>query len=108
MATIEDFQKLEIKIGKIKSAEKAEGSDKLLKLIFDLGNNEDRQIISAIAEYYPDPGVLVGKLMPILTNLEPRTFRGHVSQGMIIAADVDGYPVLLHPEKDIPPGSLVK
>jgi len=108
MITYEDFQKLEIKIGKIKSASKAEGTDKLLKLIFDIGNTEERQIMSAIAEYFPDPGVLVGKEMPILTNLEPRTFRGYESQGMIIAADLDGYPILLHPEKEIPPGSPVK
>lgn len=107
MATVEDFQKLEIKIGKIKSAEKAEGADKLLKLIFDLGD-EERQIISALAEFFPDPEILVGKEMPILTNLEPRTFRGHISQGMILAADVAGHPILLHPEKEIPAGSPVK
>lgn len=107
MITIDDFKKLEIKIGKIKSAAKAAGTDKLLKLIFDLGG-EERQIISAIAEFFPEPEVLVGKEMPILTNLEPRVFRGHTSYGMIIAADVDGQPILLHPEKDIPPGSLVK
>lgn len=106
MITYEDFKKLEIKIGKIKSAAKAEGADKLLKLIFDIGG-EERQIMSAIAEYYPDPSVLVGKMIPILTNLEPRTFRGHLSQGMIIAADLDGYPILLHPEKEIPAGSMI-
>ncbi len=106
MITYEDFKKLEIKIGKIKSAEKAEGADKLLKLIFDFGS-EERQIISAIAEYFPDPSVLVGKELPVLTNLEPRAFRGHLSYGMILAADLDGRPVLLHPEKEIPAGSPV-
>jgi len=107
MVTYEDFQKLEIKIGKIKSAEKAAGTDKLLKLIIDFGS-EERQIITALAEFFPDPGVLVGKEIPVLTNLEPRTFRGYESRGMIIAAEVDGYPVLLQPEKEIPAGSPVK
>ncbi|MDD4900603.1 MAG: methionine--tRNA ligase [Patescibacteria group bacterium] len=106
MITYEDFKKLEIRIGKIKSAEKAEGTDKLLKLIFDFGDQE-LQVMSAIAEYYPDPAVLVGREIPVLTNLEPRTFRGYLSQGMIMAADVDGYPVLLQPEKEVPPGSRI-
>lgn len=107
MTTYEDFQKLEIKIGKIKSAEKAVETDKLLKLIFDIGH-EERQIMSAITEFFPNPEILVGKEMPILTNLEPRVFRGYESQGMIISAEADGRPVLLHPEMEIPPGSLVK
>jgi len=107
MITYEDFQKLEIKIGRIKSAEKAAGTDKLLKLIFDIGDAE-RQIMSAIAEFFPDPSVLVGKEMPILTNLEPRTFRGYESQGMIIATDLNGRPILLRPEEEVPPGSPVK
>jgi methionine--tRNA ligase beta chain len=108
MIAYQDFQKLEIKIGKVKSAEKAAGADKLLKLIFDLGDNEERQVMAAIADFFPNPQILIGKEMPILTNLESRVFRGHVSQGMIMAALVDGQPVLLHPEKEIPPGSPVK
>jgi tRNA-binding EMAP/Myf-like protein len=64
--------------------------------------------MSAIAEFFPDPSVLVGKEMPILTNLEPRTFRGYESQGMIIATDLNGRPILLRPEEEVPPGSPVK
>lgn len=107
MATIEDFQKLEIKIGKIKTAEKAAGTDKLLKLIFDFGG-EERQIISAIAEYFPDPSALVGKAMPVITNLEPRVFRGYESQGMIVTVDAGGRPVFLNPEEEVPAGSMIK
>jgi methionine--tRNA ligase beta chain len=101
MITIDDFKKLEIKI--------PEG-DKLLKLIVDFGGepNEQRQIMSGIAEYFPDPEVLVGQEMPFITNLEPRTLRGYESQGMILAADSEGTPVLLHPKTEVPSGSIVK
>ncbi len=107
MITLEDFQKLDIRIGKIISAEKVEGADKLLKLVFDFGS-EQRQIMAGIVEFYPDPSVLVGKQMPVLLNLEPRKFRGHESQGMIVAADNDEKPVFLLPEYEIPPGSRVR
>ncbi len=107
MITLEDFKKLDIKIGKVIAAEKILDSDKLIKLILDIGG-EPRQIIAGIAESFPDPTVLLGKEMPILLNLEPRQFKGYTSAGMIIAADVDGQPILLHPEKEIPPGSIVR
>ncbi|PIQ66423.1 MAG: methionine--tRNA ligase [Candidatus Zambryskibacteria bacterium CG11_big_fil_rev_8_21_14_0_20_42_18] len=107
MINIDDFKKIEIKIGKVKSVEKVEGADKLLKFIFDLGG-EERQILSGIAEYYTDLESLVGKEMPILVNLEPRTIRGHESAGMVLVAIVDERPVLLHPATDVPPGSVVR
>ena len=107
MITFDDFKKLDIKIGKVVSAEKVPDADKLIKLIFDMGD-EKRQIIAGIAEFYPDLETLVGKEMPILVNLEPRILRGQESQGMLLAADADGQPVLLHPDKDIPPGSIVR
>src|SRR5258706_16150781 len=84
--TIDDFSKVEIKVGTVKSAEKAEGADKLIKFVFDMGD-EERQIMSAIAEFFPDPEVLVGRQICVCTNLEPRKFRGHESQGMILAVD---------------------
>jgi methionine--tRNA ligase beta chain len=107
MITFDDFKKLEIKIGKVKSVEKVADADKLLKFIIDIGS-EERQIIAGMAEFFTDPSVLVGKEMPILINIEPRAFRGHKSHGMIIAADVNGHPILLHPEKEIPAGSIVR
>ena len=107
MISIEDFKKLDIKIGRVKSVEKVEGADKLLKFIFDFGE-EEKQIISGIAEFYTDLPSLVGKEMPVIVNLEPRTIRGYESCGMILAASTDGRPVILHPESDVPPGSVVK
>ena len=107
MANIEDFAKLEIKIGKVLSAEKIPEGDKLLKLIVDFGS-EQRQIMSGIAEFYPDPSILVGQEMPFITNLETRKLRGYESEGMILAADSENGPVLLHPEIEVPPGSKIK
>ncbi len=104
--TFEDFKKLDIRIGKVISAEKVQSADKLIKLIIDLGT-EKRQIIAGMAEFYP-PEHFTGKEMPILANIEPKKFKGLESHGMIMAADVDGHPVLLHPEKEIPAGSIVK
>lgn len=107
MTTFDDFKKLDIRIGKVVSVEKVPDADKLLKFVFDLGN-EQRQVIAGMAEFFPDPSVLIGKEMPILVNIEPRFFRGHTSHGMIVAADVDGKPIFLHPETEVPPGSIVK
>ncbi len=107
MINIEDFRKLEIRIGKIKSAEKITGADKLLKLVIDFGG-EVRQILAGIAEFYTDLPSLVGKEVPVLVNLEPRVMKGEESQGMMLCADADGRPVLLHPESETPLGSLVK
>jgi methionine--tRNA ligase beta chain len=107
MATIDDFKKLEIKIGRVVSAEKIPEGDKLLKLVVDFGT-ETRQIMSGIAEFFPDPSVLIGQQMPFITNLEPRMLRGYESQGMILASDSPDGPVLLHPAKEVPPGSMIK
>ena len=108
MITIDDFKKLDIKIGKVKSVERIENADKLLKFIFDIGNGEERQILAGIAEFYPDIDSLIGKEFPLLLNLKPRMMRGLESQGMMLAVDVVGKAVLLHPDKDIPAGSIVR
>ena len=108
MITYEDFAKLDIRIGKVVSAEKVPDADRLLRLMIDVAEDAPRQIMSAISEFYPEPSVLEGKLIPVLVNLEPKTFRGYESQGMLVAADEDGTPILLHPEKEIPAGSPVK
>jgi methionyl-tRNA synthetase len=111
--TFEDFQKLNIKIGKVLVAEKIENSDKLLKLQVDFGVSEDTgkttilQIVSGIAEFYT-PESLIGKEFPFVVNLEPRVLRGVESQGMIMAAKDGDQAVLLSPDKEIPPGSIVK
>ena len=87
--SIDDFKKVEIKIGEIKSAEKIEGTEKLLKLKVDFGT-EDRQVLSGIAAYFPEPHMLVGKRCLFVVNLAPRTMMGLESQAMILATGGDG------------------
>ena len=105
--TLDDFKKLEIRIGKVISAERVPDSDKLVKFVFDMGT-EERQILAGIAEFFPDFSVLIGREMPVLVNLEPRVMRGHTSYGMILAADGKDSPVLLYPAQEVPPGSVVR
>lgn len=105
--TIDDFKKLKIRIGTVLSVERIEGADKLLKIQFDMGDHK-RQILAGIAEFLQDPQSLVGKQIPVLINLEPRKMRGELSEGMMLAADEDGTPVLLHPEKSVKSGSIVR
>jgi len=105
MISFKDWMKVEIKIGKVIEAEKVENSNKLIKLQVDLGK-EKRQIVAGIAEFFKDKD-LIGKEIPILVNLEPKKFMGVESHGMILAVDIDGEPVLLHPEKEVPVGSKI-
>jgi len=106
---IEDLQKVEIRMGKILSAEKVEGSEKLLRLKVDLGEENPRNILSGVAKAIPDPSTIVGKMVPIVANLESRKMMGEESQGMMLCAIADGdSPVLLLPEREVPPGDLVR
>jgi len=106
---IDDFKKVEITIGQIKDVEVVEGADKLLKLTVDLGEDEPRQIVSGIREYFEDPQALVGKRVPFATNLQPRTIRGLESNGMIVAvSDKEGNGFsLLEAGNNITPGSKI-
>ena len=104
--SFEEFKKLEIRIGKILSAEKVEGSDKLLKLEVDFGEDR-RQIIAGIAQFYA-PEALIGKECPFAYNLAPRVLKGLESQGMLLCPSDNANPVLMHPDKEIPPGSIIK
>ncbi len=108
MISIEDFKKAELKIAKILSAERVEGSEKLIKLKVSLGEEEERQLVAGIGKAY-EPEALIGKEIVIVANLEPRTLMGEESQGMLLAAsEGDGLPVLLAPEREIAPGSSVR
>lgn len=106
MITFDDFMKLDIRIGTVTAADKVQGADKLIRLMLDMGG-ETRQVVAGMAPAYV-PEEFVGKQVPILVNLEPRKLRGIESQGMILAADVDGKPVMLIPDKEVPPGSVVR
>jgi methionyl-tRNA synthetase len=125
MISIDDFKKLEIKIGEILSAEKVPETDKLLRLSVDfglkpqsgspdqnessgLGEEDIRQIVSGISTYFPDPQVLVGKKCAFATNLEPRTIKGLQSQGMILAVSGESFFSLLETNSDVVSGSAVK
>jgi methionyl-tRNA synthetase len=106
MVDISEFAKLDLRIGKIENAEKVEGSKKLIKLEIDVGN-EMRQLVAGIAEEY-NPEDLIGRLVPVLVNLKPAKLMGVESRGMIVAVDVNGRPILLHPDKEVPAGSRVR
>jgi methionine--tRNA ligase beta chain len=106
MISFEEFKKIELKVGKVLNAEKIEGSEKLLKLIVDLGD-ERRQVVAGIAKYYKLED-LIGKETVVVANLEPKKLMGSESQGMLLAADVNGEPVILIPEKEVPPGTKIR
>ncbi len=103
---INEFAKLDLRIGKIENAERVEGSKKLIKLEVDVGD-ETRQLVAGIAEEYTSES-LIGKLVPILANLKPVKLMGVESQGMILAVDVNGKPILLHPDREVPAGSGIR
>jgi methionine--tRNA ligase beta chain len=104
--TYEDFQKLDIRIATILEAEAVPETTKLLKLKVDIGD-ELRVLVAGIAETYK-PEDLVGRQIPILINLEPRTIKGVESNGMILAIDVDNQAILLNPDKNVPNSSKIR
>jgi methionyl-tRNA synthetase len=105
---IEDFAKVELRVGQVKSADRIQGADKLLKLMVDIGD-EVRQVLAGIALGYA-PEELVGRKVVVVTNLAPRKMRGLESNGMLLAASAgaDGKPILCTFAEDIPVGSKVK
>ncbi|MDM8205595.1 methionine--tRNA ligase [Ligilactobacillus salivarius] len=101
------FDKVELKVAEIKEVSKVEGADKLLKFRLDAGDEGDRQILSGIAQWYPNPEELVGKKVIAVTNLKPRKMRGEVSQGMLLSAEFGEIVQLITVSENIPNGSLV-
>jgi methionyl-tRNA synthetase len=106
--SIEDFAKVEMRVGEVLSAEPIPGATKLLKLQVDIGT-EVRQVCAGIAEHYP-PEQLVGMKVILVTNLQPRKLRGVESNGMILAASVgeQGKPILATFKEDVPKGAKLK
>jgi methionyl-tRNA synthetase len=105
---IEDFAKVEMRVGQIKTAERIVGADKLLKLTVDIGT-ETRQICAGIAQYY-EPESLIGRKVAVVVNLAPRKLRGVESNGMIVAASVgpEGRPVLTGFHEEVEVGARLK
>ncbi|MBD7895114.1 methionine--tRNA ligase [Limosilactobacillus sp. Sa3CUN2] len=102
------FEKIELKVAQITSADHVEGADKLLKFHMDDGTEEGRQILSGIAQWYPDPSVLVGKKVVIVANLKPRKMRGEISQGMLLSAEKDGNVTVVTVPDSLIPGMSVE
>jgi len=111
MIDYNDFTKLDLRVGLIKTCEIIPKSKHLYRLLVDCGENNLRQIITGISEYY-SPEELVNKKIVVLTNLKPKNIMGLESQGMLLAADFNGEPFLLKIDerigKSIPIGSIVK
>jgi len=110
--TYDDFAKLDLRVATIRAAEFHPNADKLLKVQLDDGTPGGRQVCAGIRAWYGDPGALVGRQVVIVANLAPRTIRGEVSQGMILAASdmKDGAErdvVLLAVDRPVKPGSAV-
>ena len=103
---IQQFFDVHLRVARVISAERVENTDKLLKLQVDLGN-EERQLVAGIAQAY-EPAALVGKRIIVVANLQPATIRGVESQGMLLAADLDGRPVLATFDEDPPAGTPVR
>jgi len=106
--SIDEFGKVEVKVGTVRAAERVPETDKLLRLLVDFNEESGpRQIISGIAAYVPEPGpsTLVGRQLAFVTNLEPRTIRGLESNGMLFAVGVGDSFAFLTPDRDVPPGT---
>jgi len=104
---IDRFFETELKVGTVQEAEPIPKSNKLLKLRVDLGEGEPRTLVAGIARQYP-PEELVGKQVVVVANLKPAKLMGVESNGMVLAASIDGEPVVLRPEKPVPDGTQVR
>lgn len=105
MATIDDLGKIDVKVGTVLSAERVPETDKLLRLMVDLGEEAPRQIVSGISAYVPEPEWLIGKQLAFVANLEPRTIKGLESNGMLFAVGSGDSFAFLTPDRPVPPGT---
>jgi methionyl-tRNA synthetase len=100
------FFDVELRVARIVAAERVEKADKLLRLRVDLGD-EERQLVAGIAQAY-DTDALIDKRIVVVTNLKPARIRGVESQGMLLAADLEGRPILATFDEPVPPGTRVR
>lgn len=106
MIPFEDFAKVELKVGTVLEVEDIEGSEKLIKLKVDLGEEQPRQILAGVKQWYK-PEDLKGKQVIVVANLEPRKMMGLQSQGMILCAD-GSKPIFLKPSQKVPLGTKIR
>jgi len=103
--TYDDFKKLDLRVGKVVKAERIKGMTKVMKALVDLGS-EKRELIVGGAEFY-EPEYFTNKTVIVVANLEPKKIAGITSNGMLLAADVNGKPIWLTVAEDTPAGSKV-
>lgn len=106
---IDDFARVDLRVGEVLKAERVPKADKLLLLSVDIGEETPRQILAGIAQYY-EPEKLIGRKVVIVANLKPRKLRGYESQGMVVAASIgdEGRPVIATFTEDVPSGARLK
>lgn len=105
--TYDDFAKLDLRVAKIIETEPIPGKSRIIKGIIDLGDDDKRSVIIGGAQYY-QPEDIVGKLVIVIANLEPKKMAGVESNAMLLAADVDDKPFWLTVSEDVPLGSSIK
>lgn len=106
LISIEEFNRLDLRVARVEAAERVPGTDRLLRMQITMGD-EERQIVAGLAHLYP-PEKIVGKLIVVVANLQPAKLRGVESQGMLLAAQDGDQVIIISPEADIAPGSVVR
>jgi len=105
LVDIEEFKKIDLRVGLVKSAERVKGSERLIKLVVDLGGLGEKQVIAGLGKWYT-PDYFVGKYVVVVANLKPKKFMGLESQGMILATDTDP-PIIITVASEVKPGSKI-
>lgn len=101
--SIDEFRRVDLRVGLVKSAEKVPGSEKLIRLIVELGELGERQIIAGLAQWYP-PEYFIGRYIIVVANLKPKKLMGLESRGMILATNTDP-PVIATVASSVKPGA---
>ena len=104
--TFDEFMRMDLRVGEILSAERVEGTNKLIKLKVNIGD-ETRTMVAGVADTY-SPEDLMGKKLVVIANLKPAIIRGIESQGMILAAEVEGKAIIPFFDKEVPAGAKVR
>jgi methionyl-tRNA synthetase len=107
LISFQEFQRVELRAAKILKAEDIPGRDKLFRLEVDAGEPSPRTLVAGLKPHYSTKE-LAGKSIVVVSNLAPATIAGIESNGMLLAADLNGQPVLLSLDRDVPPGTIIR